>query len=719
FWIAYCFVQRGDTQNGLTILEEVERECETRGYKWLQSLTQIGLANGFNRKTEYSQAVDYTWASYNISQQLADKNGELRSLSLLANLYRDMGNYRRSLYTAQQGLNLGSEISADASQMIGFYATSAWSLNSLGHHPAALEYEKQALNLGEVMNNPLVRSRYRVQMGLIQGMLKNYDEAIRNIRLGIEVGQSVGGEESSKEMSTYGQLYLGQAYREAGRYAEALAALAEVESFCQQRNDEQLWLLHDVKKEQLLTRIAQGDFASADDELTRVLNDYEDQRQKIHEESNRKTFFDKEQSIYDVAIDFALSHSSDAQKAFDYSESSRARSLLDISGEHWDVTDEQRIPDLRFLNAVKPMLLNEIRQNLPDRAQLLQFAVLKDKLIIWYVTRERLENAVVSVSSDELMEKVDRLLTLVTTIPSDDDKQLQKISGEFFDLLIKPLFQFLDPQKELCIIPDKALNLLPFNVLFSPLSKRYLIEDFALSYASSANVFVRQSRLANEKGTASEEEFFGVGNPSFDKKAFPELVDLPSATREVESISRFYDRSMLLLDGEATKLSVLNEMRIADVLHFATHYLPDATSPMFSKLVLARDGSGQGRAQEANEVLHAYEIYRLKPLRSRLAILAGCQTGVEEYVNGEGPIGLVRPFHAAGVPLVIASLWPVDSQATTELMIEFHRLRRQDHHSSAEALREAQLHMLRQENSSHRNAYYWASFSLIGGYSDY
>ncbi|HEX6716448.1 MAG TPA: tetratricopeptide repeat protein, partial [Pyrinomonadaceae bacterium] len=46
FWIAYCFVQRGDTQNGLTILEEVERECETRGYKWLQSLTQIGLANG-------------------------------------------------------------------------------------------------------------------------------------------------------------------------------------------------------------------------------------------------------------------------------------------------------------------------------------------------------------------------------------------------------------------------------------------------------------------------------------------------------------------------------------------------------------------------------------------------------------------------------------------------------------------------------------------------
>jgi CHAT domain-containing protein len=124
-------------------------------------------------------------------------------------------------------------------------------------------------------------------------------------------------------------------------------------------------------------------------------------------------------------------------------------------------------------------------------------------------------------------------------------------------------------------------------------------------------------------------------------------------------------------------------------------------------------------AQTTNGVLHAYEIYRLKPLHARLAVLAGCKTGVEDYVNGEGPIGLARPFKAAGVPLVVASLWPVDSLATTELMIEFHRLRRQKHYSSAEALRAAQLQMLRQGKPNHRSPYYWASFSLTGGYSDY
>ena len=719
FWLSYCFMQRGNTQKSLAILEQVKGECETRSYKWLLSLTQIGLANAHNRQTEYSQAVDYSWASYSLSQQLADKNGELRSLNLLASLYRDMGNYRRSLYTAQQGVRLGNEIAADASQVIGFYATSAWSLNSLGHYPAALEYEKHALDLGEAMNNPLAQSRYSVQMGLIQGMLKNYDEAITNIRRGIEIGQSVGPETISNEMSTYGKLYLGRAYRQSGRYAEALATLAEAENFSRQKEHEQLRLLYEVKKEQLLTRIAQGDLTSASEDLKRVLNDYEDQRQKIQEESNRKSFFDKQQSLYDVAIDFACCHSFDAQKAFDYSETSRARTLLDTSGEDWRVTNEQRIPDLRFSGALKPMPLEEIKQNLPERAQLLQFAVLKEKLIVWYVAKQHFESVIVSISSDELMDKIDRLLILVTKGPSDDDKQLETVSGELFDLLIKPVAHLLDSQKQLCIIPDKILNLLPFNVLFSSASRKYLIEDFTISYASSANVFVHQSKLASEKGAANDEEFLGVGNPRFDRKAFPDLADLPSASKEVENISRFYDHHSSLRDDKATKTSVLNEMRNADVLHFAMHYLPDATSPMLSKLVLAADLSGRGSAQEMNEVLHAYEIYRLKPLRSRLAILAGCRTGVEAYVNGEGPIGLARPFNAAGVPVVIASLWAVDSEATTELMIEFHRLRRQTHCSSAEALRGAQLHMLGQQNTTHRAAYYWASFSLIGGYSNY
>ncbi|HEX7331405.1 MAG TPA: CHAT domain-containing protein [Pyrinomonadaceae bacterium] len=717
FWLSFCTMERGDVQAGLSLLQEVERASVDRNYKWLRAITQIGLAAGYERKTEYSQAVDHSWASYRESKQIGDKTGELRSLNMLAGLYRDMGNYRRALVLAQQGLSLGTKIFANDHQLIGFYATSAWSLNSLGYYPAALEYEKQALSIGESMDNPLVRSRYRVQMGMIQGKLKNYDEAIRNIRLGIEAGQSVGEETIRQEMSNYGQLYLGRAYRESQRFTEALATLAEVENFSR-RSDDQVWLLHAVKKEQLLTHIAQGNVAAAREELARVLSDYEDQRQTILEESNRGTFFDQEQSIYDVAIDFT--HAADSQQAFDYSESSRARSLLDASAGNWQLAEGDKIPDLRFVSASKPMSLVQLRQHLPDHAQVLQFAVLQDRLLIWYLTRDRFETASVNISGDALRIKVDRLLNLVTTPPVNDDKQLQRLSGELYDLLIGPLAQFLDRQKQLCIVPDKILNLLPFNVLFSTPAQRYLVEDFAVIYSSSANVFARDSKLANEKRDVRMEVLLGVGNPRFDRKAFPDLSDLPSAAREVEDIGQFYNGHASLLRGpEARKTSVLAGMRNADVLHLAAHYVPDANWPMLGKLLLAGESFEHDSAQKANGVLHVYEVYRLKPLRSRLAVLAGCQTGVEGYINGEGSIGLARPFNAAGVPLVIASLWPVDSMATTELMIEFHRLRRQTRLSTADALRGAQVHMLKQENTGRRSPYYWASFALIGGYSDY
>ena len=93
---------------------------------------------------------------------------------------------------------------------------------------------------------------------------------------------------------------------------------------------------------------------------------------------------------------------------------------------------------------------------------------------------------------------------------------------------------------------------------------------------------------------------------------------------------------------------------------------------MLSKLILADAGAGA----EAANTLSMYEIYKLKQTRARLIVLSACRTRAEEYYDGEGVIGLSRPFEAAGVPLVISSLWPVDSDETEKLMINLHALRR-------------------------------------------
>jgi CHAT domain-containing protein len=80
-------------------------------------------------------------------------------------------------------------------------------------------------------------------------------------------------------------------------------------------------------------------------------------------------------------------------------------------------------------------------------------------------------------------------------------------------------------------------------------------------------------------------------------------------------------------------------------------------------------------------------------------------------------IGMARPFLVAGVPLVAASLWPVASDPTADLMTSFHRYRRQGGLNSAAALRQAQLDML--NDSEYSPPYYWASFALIGGYASF
>jgi CHAT domain-containing protein len=69
------------------------------------------------------------------------------------------------------------------------------------------------------------------------------------------------------------------------------------------------------------------------------------------------------------------------------------------------------------------------------------------------------------------------------------------------------------------------------------------------------------------------------------------------------------------------------------------------------------------------------------------------------------------------VPVVVASLWSVESDSTSTLMIAFHKYRRSTGHSTAEALQQAQVQMLKTARFSH--PYYWASFAVIGGYATF
>jgi CHAT domain-containing protein len=141
------------------------------------------------------------------------------------------------------------------------------------------------------------------------------------------------------------------------------------------------------------------------------------------------------------------------------------------------------------------------------------------------------------------------------------------------------------------------------------------------------------------------------------------------------------------------------------VIHFAGHFLANRHSPGNSKLLFA---GGDLRTSE----LGAYKLPQAK-----LVVLSACETGFERYDKSEGAIGIARTFLALGAPIVVATQWKVDSEPTKDLMILFHRNRKQKGMTSAESLRQAQLELLRSGQTA--APYYWAGFSLFGGYADY
>jgi CHAT domain-containing protein len=145
------------------------------------------------------------------------------------------------------------------------------------------------------------------------------------------------------------------------------------------------------------------------------------------------------------------------------------------------------------------------------------------------------------------------------------------------------------------------------------------------------------------------------------------------------------------------------------VLHFATHALINNQHPELSGLVLSLvDRDGRPR----DGFLRLNDIYNLR-FAAELVVLSACQTGLGKEISGEGLIGLTRGFMYAGAPRLIASLWPVDDRATSELMERFYRsLLGPRQLSAAAALREAQIEMWRQKDwQSLQN---WAAFTLQG-----
>ena len=136
---------------------------------------------------------------------------------------------------------------------------------------------------------------------------------------------------------------------------------------------------------------------------------------------------------------------------------------------------------------------------------------------------------------------------------------------------------------------------------------------------------------------------------------------------ELRAIERFFgpESRRLLPEEEATATAVAQALPGATDLHLACHGGFNPGEPLDSALYLAG-----GDQITLRDLLDG----NLDLSSQRLAVLSACQTGIIEFERvPDEVIGLAAGFLQAGVPGVVATLWPVNDRSTAVLVAEFYR----------------------------------------------
>jgi CHAT domain-containing protein/tetratricopeptide (TPR) repeat protein len=353
----------------------------------------------------------------------------------------------------------------------------------------------------------------------------------------------------------------------------------------------------------------------------------------------------------------------------------------------------------------------------------------------------------------------------------------RRVAGELRQQIWDPLLPHLSNATRVFVVPDGALHLVSFAALPTSASQ-YLGETGPLVHYLSAERDLVSTEAPSPGGgllalggpdfdepslapIASAASFRGTRSACGDFQSI-RFDPLPASLKEVDQVVALWNQShnartqaaqlriakplqpsaIRLTGAAASEAAFKAEAPGRRVLHLATHGFflggrcasaldPSATSIpaggsakiarenplLLSGLILAgANHRNVATLDQEDGVLTAEEVATLNLSGVEWVVLSGCDTGVGELRVGEGVFGLRRAFQVAGTKTVIMSLWSVEDEATRQWMTALYEGRLMKKLSTADAVREASLAVLRQRRVKGLSAhpFYWAGFVAAG-----
>jgi CHAT domain-containing protein/uncharacterized protein HemY len=740
---AYIYYRLGEKQQALDYYYKALQLFKNAGYLGAQANALSEIGNVYYSIGDFEKALDYYNQQLSISLSMNDKRERSYAVRGIGMVYEAWGNKTKALDYYIQALtfcrsekDLRGE--ADTLRNIG-QIHDGW-----GQRQKALYYYNSALTLSRAAKYPFGEASTLYDIARVEHHLGKLGEARARIEAALETVESLRTKVNSQNlrnsyfasMRQHYELYIELLMEMHAQQPGAGFDVAALEASEKARARSFL---------ETLTAARVGVHQKVDPALL-------ERERSSREELNSK-------ATYRVRL-LDDEHTSEEEAAI-------TRQIDELTGKHRELEAQIRAASLDYASLIQsqPLNLKTIQQQaVDDDTLLLEYSLGEAKSYLWAVTKTELRSYVLPARAEveALANQVTDALTAPQFIEGESFQErqtrLKESEAKYWrdaSLLSKMLLGPAAGQlknKRLIIVADGVLQCISFSALPdpaesngddpAPLMVRHeiTIQPSASSLAALRNkienrqpasnmlavfadpVFEKDdSRLKAESGVvvvAAQDQSRGAeiynalhGGGTLQQQ--PHIPRLMASRDEAEAVMAVIPPGLGLkaMGFEANKTTATSsELKQYRIIHFATHGVVDSENPDLSGLVLSLfDKHGQPQ----DGFLRLNDIYNLE-LPADLIVLSACNTGLGKQVKGEGLIGLTRGFMYAGASRVMASLWKVDDEATSELVKHFYQEMLLNKKSPAEALRQAQITMW--QNKRWRAPYYWAAFILQGEY---
>ena len=415
-----------------------------------------------------------------------------------------------------------------------------------------------------------------------------------------------------------------------------------------------------------------------------------------------------------------------------------------------DVRIARDFPGYAELVNPKPIELAATQALLGPGEVMLVYLVGTDETWLWALRRDRAEMHRIDIGARMLTAEVAALRQRLDPELNPSFKPYEV--GRAYALyrkILAPAEPLLKTANQVLVVPDGALESLPFGVLVTqpgrsdpviPADHRriaWLARDHALTVLPSVGALRALRQFAS--GAHAREPFAGIGNPVLngdpdtnrgvklsnlfrgplaDIATVRSLPPLPETADELRAVARTMGAAEQdLYLGERASEPLLRQAGLDRyrVLEFATHGLMSGDLQGLAEPALVL--TPPPRATPENDgLLTASKIATLN-LDADWVVLSACNTAASDGTPDAGGLsGLAKAFFYAGARSLLVSHWPVPSEATVKLVTSaFEALERDKTIGRAEALRRAEMAMLDPASQPEfAHPMMWAPFSLAG-----